>query len=165
MYRKFAFISIICFLTLNLSLCQTKQKDKFKFPTPIGFVNDFENILTAEQIDTLSQIIINHKKLTTNEIAIVTIDSIAPYKTLFDYTLDLFNTWGIGTKEKNNGVAVVFGTEIREIRIMVGKGMESKLTAGEAKAIIYDNILPKFKEGNYYDGVKIGLLKIIEEIK
>jgi uncharacterized protein len=165
MYRKFAFISIICFLTLNLSLCQTKQKDKFKFPTPIGFVNDFENILTAEQIDTLSQIIINHKKLTTNEIAIVTIDSIAPYKTLFDYTLDLFNTWEIGTKEKNNGVAVVFGTEIREIRIMVGKGMESKLTDGEAKAIIYDNILPKFKEGNYYDGVKIGLLKIIEEIK
>ncbi len=164
MLRKFAFILIIGCLTLNLSLCQTKQKEKFEFPDPIGAVNDFEKILTLEQIDTLTKLIQNHKNLTTNQIAIVTIDSFAPYKTLFDYTIDLFNTWGIGTKEKNNGVAVVFGTSIKEIRIMVGIGLERKLTDAETEAIIGDMVIPEFKNGNYYNGVKIGLLKIIEEI-
>lgn len=163
--RKFTFILIVGYLTIGQTFCQTKQKDKFKFPSPIGVVNDFENILTAEQIDTLSNIINNHKKLTTNQIAIVTIDSITPYITLFDYTLNLFNTWGIGTKDEDNGVAVVFGSKIREIRIMVGLGLESKLTDADAKEIIDKIIIPEFKNGNYYNGLKRGLIEIIQEIK
>ncbi len=58
-------------------------------------------------------------KETTNEIAIVTISSFEPYETLFEYSLELGNYWGIGKKDKNNGIAIVFGQKIRQIRIQV----------------------------------------------
>ncbi len=152
-------------LTLNLVFCQGDKKIKFKFPESTGFVNDYEKIFSNDQIDSLTSIIKKHQDKTTNQIAIITIDSFAPYKTLFDYSLNLFNTWGIGTKEKDNGVAIVFGKKIRQIRIMVGYGLETKLKDEEAKLIIDEIIIPEFKKGDFYLGIKKGLLEVIKQIE
>jgi uncharacterized protein len=152
-------------VAINFIYCQNVKKTDFEFPNPIGFVNDYEKVFTSEQIDSLTAIVNKHQNETTNSIVIITIDSYAPYETLFDYSLDLFNTWGIGTKEKNNGVAIVFGKKIREIRIMVGYGLEKNLSNEEAEKIIDDTIIPEFKKGNFYEGIKNGLFGIIEEIK
>ena len=137
----------------------------FKFPVKIGYVNDFEGIFTNEQISELNGIISNHEKETTNQIVIVSIKSFAPYETLFDYSLKLANYWGIGQKVKNNGVAIVFGKQIREIRIQVGYGLEKKLKDEEAKRIIDNVIIPEFKKDDYYNGIKKGLVAIIKEIE
>ena len=137
----------------------------FKFPDKIGLVNDFEGIFTNEQISELNGIISNHEKETTNQIVIVSIKSFAPYETLFDYSLKLANYWGIGQKVKNNGVAIVFGKQIREIRIQVGYGLEKKLKDEEAKRIIDNVIIPEFKKDDYYNGIKKGLVAIIKEIE
>ncbi len=163
--KRLVFLLILATLTLNFLFCQGDTKTNFKFPEPIGCVNDYEKIFSNEQIDSLANIIKKHQDKTTNQIAIVTIDSFAPYKVLFDYSLDLFNTWGIGTKEKNNGVAIVFGKKIRQIRIMVGYGLEKKLKDEEAKRIIDITIIPEFKNGDFYTGIKNGLLEIIKEIE
>lgn len=163
--KRFLLLFLLTTLTLNLIFCQGDKKINFKFPEPIGYVNDYEKIFSDEQIDSLTSIIKKHQEKTTNQIALVTIDSFAPYKTLFDYSLDLFNTWGIGTKEKNNGVAIVFGKNIRQIRIMVGYGLEKKLKDEEAKRIIDDTIIPEFKKGGFYTGIKKGLLEVIKEIE
>lgn len=152
----FLFISQVVF---------SQDENKFVFPEPIGFVNDFEGVFTKDQVDELTKIIQNHEKKTSNEIFIVTIESYKPYKTLFKYSLDLGNLWGIGKKDKNNGVMIVFGKQIREIRIQVGYGLEKKLQDDEAKKIIDDTIIPEFKKNDYYSGIKKGLLKIINEIE
>jgi uncharacterized protein len=113
----------------------------------------------------LSDIISKHEKETTNEIVIVSITSFAPYETLFDYSLDLANNWGIGKKDKDNGIAIVFGKQIRQIRIQVGYGLENKLKDEEAKKIIDNIIIPEFKKGDFYAGIRNGLIAIIDEIK
>jgi len=111
---------LIGFLFGIISLTVFSQTDTiidFKFPDYIGYVNDFEKIFTVEQISELNDIIKNHEKKTTNEIAIVSISSYEPYETLFDYSFDLAYYWGIGKKDKNNGIVIVFGKQIRQIRI------------------------------------------------
>lgn len=154
-------------LTIATLTCysQSDSKTTFRFPSYIGYVNDFEDIFTEAQIKELNDIIAKHEKETTNEIAVVTISSFSPYETLFDYTLDLANYWRIGKENKNNGVAVVFGKEIRQIRIMVGYGLEGKLRDEEAKRIIENTIIPEFRNGDYFSGIKMGLLGVIDEIK
>jgi len=137
----------------------------FKFPDKIGTVNDFEGVFTNEQNSELNGIISNHEKQTTNQIVIVSIKSYAPYETLFDYSLKLANYWGVGQKDKNNGIAIVFGKQIREIRIQVGYGLEKKLKDDEAKRIIDNVIIPEFKKDDYYSGIKKGLGAIIKEIE
>jgi uncharacterized protein len=137
----------------------------FKFPDKIGYVNDFEGIFTTEQVSELNVIIAKHEKETTNQIVIVSIKSYAPYETLFDYSLKLANYWEVGLKDKNNGLAIVFGKQIRQIRIQVGYGLEKKLKDDEAKRIIDNVMIPEFKKDDYFMGIKNGLNVLIKEIE
>ncbi|MCB2220679.1 MAG: TPM domain-containing protein [Bacteroidetes bacterium] len=156
---------LILIFTVQISFGQLEKPKNFKFPDYAGYVNDFEGIFTDQQIVELDSIIAKHEKETSNEIAVVTIDSISPYSSLFDYSLDLANSWGIGKKDRDNGVLLIFGKTIRQIQIQVGYGLEDKLKDPEAKKIIDEFIIPEFRKGEFYEGIKIGVLKVINEIK
>jgi uncharacterized protein len=159
-------VLVVIFGLISFTGCsQDDKRTDFKFPEYVGFVNDFEEIFTQDQIKELNETISIHEKETTNEIAIVTISSFEPYETLFDYSLNLANYWGIGKKDKNNGIAIVFGLKIRQISIQVGKGLENKLKDDEAKNIIDNVIIPEFKKGDSFAGIKKGLIAIINKIK
>lgn len=157
---------LLVFTSLIFSSCKNEQKKiNFVFPKPIGVVSDFEHVFTQQQIDTLTSIITKHQDKTTNQISIVTINTYAPYKKLADYSLDLFNSWGIGSKEKNNGAAIVFSKQLRQIRITVGVGLEEKLKDREIKMILDFKVIPHFQKDDYYNGIKSGLLEIIKQIE
>lgn len=159
-------------ILLIVTFTGSSQEGKFKklIPAkPIGWVSDFEKVFTDEQIKTLDSIIGKHEAESGNEIAIVTLslDSI-DIKSVEDFeqfTLTLFNQWGIGKKEKHNGVAIIISQKLKKIRIEVGYGLESKLTNTEAKTVIDAIIVPEFKRSNYFAGTLKGLLEIIKEIQ
>ncbi|MFA5990607.1 MAG: TPM domain-containing protein [Sphingomonas sp.] len=154
---------LLGFFLIFISQTIFSQSD-FKFPYREGYVNDFEGVFSSEQILELNSIVGQQEKETTNEIVIVSIKSFEPFETLFDYSLKLANNWGVGQKDKNNGITIVFGKQIRQIRIQVGYGLEKKLKDEEAKKIIDNVIIPEFKKGDYFVGIKNGLTEIIKEI-
>jgi len=163
------YISTIFLIAITLIshsiFSQVIDSSQFKFPNPVGYVNDFEGVFSEEQKTELTKIITNFEKETSVEIVIVSITSYSPYENLFDYSLDLANHWGVGKKEKNNGIAIVFGMQIHEIRIQIGYGLEDVLADEEAKGIIDHTIIPEFMKGDVYSGIKRGLLEIIKELK
>ena len=158
---------ILLIVVLFSNLCHSQVKDQigFKFPNQIGYVNDFEHVFSQQEVKKLNELIVKHEKTTSNEIAVVTILTYKPYTTLFDYSLTLANKWGVGKKDKNNGVVLVFGKKIREIRIQVGDGLIKKLTDDEAKKIVSETIIPNFKKGDFFNATKLGLFQIMEQIK
>src|SRR5688572_1507855 len=85
------------------------------FPKPIGWVNDFEYILDAKTEAKLTKLISKHEKKTTNQISVITISSIASYDDFETYAMALSNNWGVGTKEKDNGLTIVFSKTFREV--------------------------------------------------
>ena len=136
---------------------------------PLGYTSDFENVFSVSQISFLDSIIQVHEKETTNQLAVVTLglDS-ATIKSGADFdrfSLLLFRTWGVGQKEKNNGIGILICPKLRKIRIETGYGLNDKLTDSEAKKIIDAIIIPEFKKGDYFTGITNGLLAIFEEIK
>jgi len=162
--KKFYFC---LFLVIMFSVKPAFNQDtlSIKFPVPSGFVNDFEGILTTGQEKKLEKIISKYERKTSNEIAIVTVDSIAPYPDLYHYSLDLANSWGIGKKDKNNGILLIFSKKLRNIRIQTGKGLTNALTDEEAKRIIDQIIIPEFKKGDYFSGTEKGLMAILKELQ
>jgi uncharacterized protein len=161
---------IIWFVLPNyLKAQELKQKDSvttvadFQFPTSIGWVNDFENILSSGQENKLSRTIKKFEWKTSNEICIVTIDSIRPYDNFADYTTDLANFWGIGKKDKNNGLLIVFSMKLREMRIGTGFGVENILTDKICKHIIDNMMVPEFKKVKYFKGLKKGVNELIKK--
>lgn len=136
-----------------------------KFPKPNGYVNDFENLLTAEQQADLNTTIHTYRGKTTNEIAIVTIDSIMPYTTLRDFTTDLGNYWGVGQDDKDNGLLIVVSKKLRNVWIGTGYGTEKVLTDPILTKIIDTAMTPHFKKGEFYEGIKAGTLQCIAHWK
>lgn len=135
------------------------------FPKPTGYVNDFENILTDAEEQELTTLIRELESQTTDRISIVTLTSLDPYDNIDDYSLDLANYWGVGQKDKDNGILIAIGKELRKIRIQNGFGIEKRLTDAETKRIIDEVMIPEFKNDKYYKGLKKGVEAIIQELK
>jgi uncharacterized protein len=82
-------------------------------------------------------------------------DDIAPYANA------LFRAWGLGEKEKNNGVLLLVAPNERKARIEAGYGLEGTLTDALSKIIITNAMVPRFKEGDFAGGIERGVDDII----
>src|ERR1700677_882033 len=77
------------------------------------------------------------------------------------YANELFRTWKLGEKAKNNGVLLLVAPKERRVRIEVGYGLEGTLTDALSKVIINNAIAPRFKTGDFSGGVSRGVDDII----
>ncbi|MFT3981561.1 MAG: TPM domain-containing protein [Ferruginibacter sp.] len=137
-----------------------------KLPQPRGYVNDYVNLFTEDQAKYLESIIENHEAETTNQIVIVTFDSAMMGRCrLEEYTLAIGSNWGVGQKEKNNGVVIGISPSLRKMRIENGYGIQKILSDQQTKQLIDSVFIPSFREGAYFEGTKNGLLALIEKIK
>ena len=127
---------------------------------PTGFVNDFANILNANDKAELENILSNYQKQSTNEISVVTISSLGD-ETIDTYAYKLFQEWGIGKKGNDNGLLMIFSMNDRKMRIEVGYGLEQYITDAKASSIIRNILTPAFKSGDYYGGIKTAVSDVI----
>lgn len=106
------------------------------------------------------------EKQTSNEIAIITLDSLRVTEENFDaLSLRVANEWGIGKPEKKNGILITISKKFRKIWIQNGIGIEKILSDFETKQIIENQFIPYFKNDDYYKGTYNGILEIIEKLK
>src|SRR5205814_4308595 len=77
------------------------------------------------------------------------------------YANALFRNWKLGEKTKNNGVLLLVAPKEQRVRIEVGYGLEGTLTDALSKVIITNAIAPRFKAGDFADGITRGVDDII----
>lgn len=131
--------------------------------SPTGFVNDYADILTAEQEANLESRLGALAAGEGSEMAIVSIPNLGA-DTVENYAVSLFAEWGIGKKATDNGLLLLVAVEEREMRIEVGYGLEGTITDAQAYWIIRDVITPVFKNGDYYTGISGAVDKVSEAI-
>ncbi|MDO9399593.1 MAG: TPM domain-containing protein [bacterium] len=131
---------------------------------PTGFVNDFANALNGEQKQKLETKLSEFSKTSSNEISVVTIKSLDD-DTVENFASQLFKDWGIGKKNKDNGVLILIAIDDRLMRIEVGYGLEGALTDAQSYWIINQIMKPAFKANDYYLGVDSAVDKIIGATK
>jgi len=125
-----------------------------------GRVNDYAGILSSETHTELESVLAAHEKSTTNQIAVLTIRSLEG-AVLEDYSIKVAGTWKLGQKGKNNGVLLLIAKDDRKVRIEVGYGLEATLTDANCSQIIRNEIVPRFKSGDFDGGVKSAINAII----
>jgi uncharacterized protein len=132
-------------------------------PKPSGWVNDFAQVIGPQYAQKLNALIGELEQKTSSEIAVVTIDSIAPYDEKA-YARMLFDNWKPGKKGKDNGVLILLAVKERRWRIETGYGVEGILPDGVCGDIGRNYLVPYFKQGQYAQGLYVGTLKIAEII-
>lgn len=155
----------LLFLVLWLVICLLARSVlALDIPQPVGYVNDFAGMLSVSFRQNLEIQLANFDKGTTNQIVVVTIDSLED-NSLEEYAVKLFEEWKIGQKDKDNGLLLLIVKDDRKIRIEVGYGLEPIITDGRAGRIIREQISPEFKKGNYEQGIQAAVEKIEQYLK
>ncbi len=121
-------------------------------PNPPRLVNDYAHMLNAGQADQLERKLENFAKTTSTQITIVTIKSLGDHD-VEEYSVEVFNRWGLGQNGKNNGVLLLASLDDHKAWISVGKGLEGVLTDAKSGLIFRNELVPPFKAGDYYTGL------------
>lgn len=133
-------------------------------PAAVGRVNDFAGILDADAERALDAELATLEADTSAEVAVATVPSLGG-RSVEEYATALFNQWGIGQAERDNGVLVLVSVNDREMRIEVGYGLEGVLPDGLAGAIIRETFLPAFRDGDYQRGIRQGVSRVVEVVR
>lgn len=156
-----------CLLLFITGVCHSQINNSAAYVLPkiaIG-VNDFEDVLTENQEEELTEMMLNYEKVTSNEIAFVSVSSLGPYENIDDFALKLAQKNGLGKLQKNNGIIIVLSKTLRVFRIQNGEGIGDKLTDAETGLIIEETIIPNFKSGKYFEGIRDGIIRIKKELE
>lgn len=133
---------------------------QIQFPPLTGRVVDNADLLDARTERELTELLAAHEQATTNQVVVVTLSNLQG-QVIEDFGYQLGRAWGIGQKDKDNGVILLVAQEERRVRIEVGYGLEGTLTDAISANIIHSIILPKFKQAQFNDGIREGTLAII----
>ena len=128
-----------------------------KLPKPVGYINDFAGVIDASSKTQMERIIQAVQEETGAEIAVVTVQSIEPYGSIEEYSIDLATEWGIGKKGEDTGVLLVLAMKERRLRLEVGYGLEGAIPDGLAGEIMDKSIIPSFQAGDYGGGFLKGV--------
>lgn len=140
-------------LTLLIPFWTLAQDDVIpKRPSPPKLVNDFTGTLLPEQQDALERKLYRYDDSTSNQIAVVIVPTVGK-NSIEDIALKILRDWGVGSKDRNNGIVILVAKNDRKIRIETGYGLEGAVPDLTAKSIIDNDITPAFREGNYYRGI------------
>lgn len=125
-------------------------------PVPPRLVNDFAGLLNANEVNSLEQKLVSFNDSTSTQIAIVIVRDLGGYAKA-DYAQRLGEKWGIGQKELNNGLLILIkpsnpGSK-GEVQITQGYGLEGAIPDLTCAAIVDNEILPAFRNGDYYGGL------------
>lgn len=156
--------------TLVASACGSKKHAETPgdIPKYTGYVNDFENIYTEAEEKKLDSLITVFEKETSVEIAVVTLDTTMVGPTsddMYAITFEIANQWGVGKKDKDNGVLIGISKGRRRMRIQNGLGTEKVMSDKKTGEIIDNYFIPHFKEDRYYTGTYEGLEQIMNHLR
>jgi len=134
-----------------------------KWPAPQGYVNDLANVISADQSQTLEAFLTEVEQKTGAQIAVVTTPSVEGAD-IDGAAVDLFKTWGIGKKGKDDGILILASIQDHRVRIEVGYGLEAVITDGQSGSIIRQYMTPYFKQGDYGQGLTQGAAAVAQLI-
>ena len=150
-FLAIAFVALLCTVVTAFTLT---------FPALTGRIVDQANIIPAETRSAIEQKLADLEAKSGIQLVVATVASLEGQE-IEPYANELFRSWKLGEKTKNNGVLLLVAPNERRVRIEVGYGLEGTLTDALSKVIITNAIAPRFKAGDFSGGISRGVDDII----
>lgn len=126
------------------------------------YVSNPSGVLSQQAVDLIDSRIGRLWDDTSAEMVVVAIDEVDPSMTPDEFATRLFESWGIGKKDKDNGVLMLISRDDRAAIIRTGYGVEGALPDVIAGRILRDKMFPLFREGDYDGGTRAGVEAVAE---
>ncbi len=167
MLKKIYLFFVVVFFAsqLNTSILFAQAQKNYskcveQLPKWNGLINDFDNILNPNEKQALEKMVLDFEKESSNQITIVTVPSLCEMSAE-EFSNEVGRKWGVGQKDKKNGVVVLVCVPERKLFLKPADGLSGVLPDVICSRIIRNNITPHFKNQGYFQGLKEGVEQII----
>jgi uncharacterized protein len=148
-------------LFVMLVMCMCTVTAGTNFPKLDQRITDFTNTLSYQEWQKIDQELKSYEDTTSTQIVVLMINSLEG-ESLEEYANRTFTLNKIGQQKKNNGALLLIAKQDRKVRIETGYGLEGALTDAISSQIIRNDIIPRFKDGDYFGGIATGVGSIIQ---
>ncbi len=162
MKRILSIAAVLCLILACLCGC---GEDNSGYPkaTKEFYVNDFADVISASDGEKILARGAELASKTTAQVVVITIDSLNGQEA-YDYAADIGNEWGVGDKEKDNGVVILLSVGDRKIEIATGDGIGNVITPAKAGRIIDTYGLEKLSNDDFSGGTTAIFDAVVNEI-
>ena len=132
-------------------------------PQPQRLVNDLSGIFSSRQVQVLERALVDFADSTSNQIVVVTVPELYGYDKA-ELSYEIGQQWGVGQKEFDNGLVILIKPKTSdsngEVFIATGYGLEGAVPDAFAAMVIEREMIPHFRQDDYYGGV-VAALKVL----
>lgn len=125
-----------------------------------AFVADPDGYISTQDTDTLNRLLSDIRRSTSAEPMVAIVGGIPSDTDIDTYATDLFELWGLGKADKDNGLLIVVSVDDRKVAIRTGYGLEGVLPDITCGRIIRDTLRPQFSRGSYGEGLTAAVRQI-----
>ena len=148
-FHMFLAITLLFLLSFTLVSAETM----YPKPTDLKYINDYTSTIDASTKEYIVSVGKEIEDKTGAQAVVVVVDSLQG-SDIAIYSNELFRTWGIGQKDKNNGLLILVSVKDKKWRVEVGTSLEGAIPDIYSARVMDSVATPKFKEGNYSEGIK-----------
>ncbi|MFV0538507.1 MAG: TPM domain-containing protein [Dysgonomonas sp.] len=123
-----------------------------KNDTSDNYVSNPDHIISADAESAINYLADSLERHNGVEVAVVLLSSVGDIH-IKDFAVELFNYWGIGKKNTDNGLLILFVSDQRSVTFETGYGIEGDLPDAICKRIQMEHMVPYFKKGDYDKGM------------
>jgi uncharacterized protein len=164
-YLKTALLIAIILIRAGIGYAQSGIPE---IPVPPRLVNDFAQILSPDQLQSLESKLVAFNDSTSVQILVVIVPTLNDYEKA-DYAQQLGQKWGVGGGKFNNGFVVLIKpkstSEKGEAFIATGYGVEQFVPDATALDVVNNEMIPFFKQNDYYGGINAASDVLISLVK
>lgn len=143
-------ISALIICVVFLGGCE--ETEKYPSPTEKFFINDFSDVVSENDADKIYKKGVELQEKTGAQLVAVTLDSTSGEE-ISEYATELGRKWGLGEKDKDNGVLILLAAEDRNIFIAVGRGLEGALPDSKTGRLLDIYAIPYLSKDDFSAGI------------
>ena len=134
-------------------------------PKPDHYFNDYAGVVSKEAAYRFSEQLAQFERETSDQVVVAVFPKMQSDSDIADYTQRVAQAWGVGQKDRRNGVVFIVFIQDRKMFIQVGYGLEGALPDATAFDITERHVKPLFRAGNYEAGLATGIDLICKAIR
>jgi uncharacterized protein len=134
-------------------------------PPPANHFNDYARAVAPETARRLNAQLDQFERETSNQIVVAIFPTMQSKSSIEEYTVRVAQSWGVGQKDRKNGAVLFIFKNDRTLYIQTGYGLEGALPDARCKQIIENEIVPRFRAGDFDGGVTAGVNAILASIR
>jgi uncharacterized protein len=165
--RSFRCLIVSACVLLPLA-AESTGPDRRPLPEPLGYVSDYAGGIEPDWRDRIRSVCQDLERKTGVEIVVVTVRSVAPYKTADEYASAIYQRWGVGTASRDHGMLILSVLDNRQAAVSVGGGLTAVVTPQAVEDIGRLYIQPAFRAGHYGEGLyraTVSFASVMQQIR